>query len=233
MKEETKFTSQFTAELPSTPELIKWSPNEESMQRNATTLRFKRRIFPFPVDQVSHSEQQHLSRAGRDQGHCSGPANTRLVNTFSNEPEIDWEVGTDKQLYSEEKEVKSQAVWLSLYHQADAAATRSICESRQHICRTAQSRAEIQRSEPRRQKYEDVPVFLLSTPLSSVFVHFGEWVTWRESVLASKWCHRKTYSTETQLFLLDFSISWAYQHHFRAQHTTEQSNLLQDCISLK
>lgn len=215
--------SQFTVESPSTPGIIKFSPNEQSMPKNGTTLDLKRQIFPFPDDKASHSEQQHLSKAASDQGHCSRPR--RLVNTSSNKPEIDWEVGTDKQLCSEEKEAKSQAVWPPLYHQADPRRPHSLFVKVGSVS-VEQHRAELKFNalNPEGRNLKMGPC-LFSARLSLLFLCISV-SGWRESVLASKWCHRETYFAETQLFLLDFSISQAYQHNFRVQSTTEQSNLL-------
>lgn len=175
---------------------------------------FKRRIFPFPADEVSHSKQQHLSKARRD---LAAAGAGRLVNTSSNKLEIDWEVGADKQLCSEEKEVKSHPVWLALYHWANPR-----CHT-VHLLKSVRALAQLFFF----WKQKWIIIWILhSRPLSG-FVHLYE------SLQTSIWCHRETYSTKTQLLLQDFFISQTYQHNFRVQCTIEQLDVLQECISLK
>lgn len=131
--------------------------------------------FSYFLPTRSRSEQQRLSKAGRD---LATTGAGWLVNTFSNTPETDWEVGADKQLYSEEKEAKSQAVWPALYHWADPRQPQRV-----YLLKSATA----------------LPLLtLLWGPVTGFFsagftlVLCISMTRWWESLLASKWCHRET-----------------------------------------
>lgn len=125
----------------------------------------------------------------------SGPG--RLVNTFSNKPEIDWEVGADKQLCSDDKEAKSQAVWPALYHWANpqchivylliSAPTLPLLHS-SALKFNLFLKAEL---------WRPVSVFLLRRPLF-------QFLCISKSLVPSKWYHREAYSTEAHLFFRTF-----------------------------
>lgn len=147
----------FGAELPSIPVLIKNPPNEPLIPKK-------------PPDPASNTEFSHLTFTLR----IRDAATAQPMGAHLKQPEIDWEVGADKQLCSEEKEGKSQVLWLPLYHRASPRWSHSWKQSAMYPWNRAVLKFNALSPEGRSM---EMGLYSFSARLPSVFMHFSEWVT--------------------------------------------------------